>query len=613
MRRVLGFNMAKVLLSRFHKVFGRQFRLFISGGAKLDEKIETDLFRWGFTVLEGYGLTETSPITAFNPPHRPVIGSAGKAIPGVDIDIVDQDNQGIGEIVIRGPNVMKGYYKRDEETARVIKDGWFFSGDLGYIDPDGYLYIMGRSKELIVLSSGKNIYPNEIEKEFTDTPYIREMCVVGVGLREGAKTQDCLHAVVLPNFDFFKDRGEINTYDVLKNIFSDASKRLPPHKHITGLTVISQPLPRTTLGKIKRYEVEKSYQTEIIKDRSSFKKETVAEEEMQLLESETGKRVVQYLKEVFNIKKAITPMSSIEIDLGIDSLGRTELLSAMERAFGITLESGMVAGDIFTVKDLILKIEKALSLDSKARQRPGPVKPMSMGELVRLDLTEEFKSKIRLEPNFLDWILAFLIKGLLVQTFFKVFYRLRVIGSEKLPREGHYIMCVNHTSFFDGLIMGAAVPFSCVMKLFFIGFRTYFIVPVIRSLVKSGRILPIDAAQIVEAMQAAFFIIKNGKSLCIFPEGERSGDGKVKRFKKGVGIIAQQTKTRLLPAFIEGAFEAWPKTRRFPRPGRIIVRFGDAVSYDELLREGKAQDIEDDAEAIISAIRERVIALKDKG
>ncbi|GAG17113.1 unnamed protein product [marine sediment metagenome] len=125
-------------------------RLFVSGGAKLDENVERDLFKFGFTISEGYGLTETSPVLAFNPLKKPKIGSVGLPVPDVKLDLINKNEKGIGEVIARGPNIMKGYYKRDDLTKEAIRDDWFYTGDLGYFDEDGYLYLTGRSKEVIV-------------------------------------------------------------------------------------------------------------------------------------------------------------------------------------------------------------------------------------------------------------------------------------------------------------------------------------------------------------------------------------------------------------------------------------------------------------------------------
>jgi len=607
--KACGYNLAKLFLSKMHGIFGRQLHFLLSGGAKLEEDVEKDLFRWGFTLLQGYGLTETSPVTSFNPPNKPKIGSVGKAMPDVTIKIVDKDKDGVGEVAIQGPNVMKGYYRKKDETRSCLKNGWFFSGDLGYLDDEGYLYLTGRSKELIVLSSGKNIYPEEVEAEYSKATFIKEICILGITKEAKADTQDYLYAVVFPDFDLLKERGEMNIYEVIKNRLEDISEKLANHKHIMGFMIIDEPLPRTVLGKVKRYEVEEKYRVDMLKRSHSQQKEPISLEEDNILSSEAGKRVVSYLKNTFNIKEAIKPNSSIEIDLGIDSLGRAELLSAMERNFGIKLPESIVAASIFTVRDLITTIEKSSGIKTGVSLAPSTIEQLPISEIVKRPLSAEFIEKIELNPGLFDKFLTFSVKAF-NHLFFKIFYRLEVKGTENIPREGPCIICLNHTSFYDGFVACASIPFHCFIRLFFIGFRKYFVVPIVRSLVKRGRILAIDASQIVETMQAAYFILQHKKALCIFPEGERSSDGTTGRFKKGVGIIAKETEVILIPAVIEGAFEAWPRTRRFPKLGKIKVKFGSSVNPQQLLKEGHRLGIKDDAEAIASAIRERVISLK---
>ncbi len=203
---------------------------------------------------------------------------------------------------------------------------------------------------------------------------------------------------------------------------------------------------------------------------------------------------------------------------------------------------------------------------------------------------------------------AFFVKGF-ISLFFRFFYLLRVQGAYKIPKKGPYVLCVNHTSFLDGLIVAAGVPFRIELDLFFIAFRRYFIVPVIRNLVRRARIIPIDASQIIEAMQGSVFILKHNKALCIFPEGERSIDGKVKEFKKGIGIIAKEFDIPLVPVYIKGAFEAWPRTQRFPKLHPIKIRFGDPVSKKDLIERGMKLGAEDEYDAICIGIRDEMIKL----
>ena len=176
--RTTGTNIGKALFHAVHARFGPRFRFFASGGARLEPDVYTDMTNLGFTMIEGYGLTETSPVSAFNPLSKQKAGSIGIALPDVEVRIDGPDENGMGEIAVRGPNVMLGYYKKPQETAEVMRDGWFYTGDLGYRDKDGYFFITGRSKEMIVLSTGKKIFPDELEKFYKQIPAIKEICLI---------------------------------------------------------------------------------------------------------------------------------------------------------------------------------------------------------------------------------------------------------------------------------------------------------------------------------------------------------------------------------------------------------------------------------------------------
>jgi long-chain acyl-CoA synthetase len=195
-------NVGKLVFKKVHERFGSHFSYMASGGAKLDIDVAQGLRSLGFTVLEGYGLTETSPVVAFTPLKKQKPDSVGLPLPGVEIRIVEPNNEGRGEILIKGPVVMQGYYKNPEATASVMKDGWFTSGDLGYQDSEGFLFITGRKKEVLVLASGKNIYPEEIEKHYIVSPFIKEICVLLVD--SASRGGENLEAVIVPDLDHFK-------------------------------------------------------------------------------------------------------------------------------------------------------------------------------------------------------------------------------------------------------------------------------------------------------------------------------------------------------------------------------------------------------------------------
>ena len=327
-----------------------------SGGARLDPKAARELSLLGFNLLEGYGLTETSPVVTFTPPGSAKFGSAGLPIPGVEIRINNPDSQNIGEVLIKGPNVMKGYYNKPQENQEVLKDGWFYSGDLGYIDKDGYLFLTGRSKEVIVLSSGKNIYPEEIEAHYLKTPYIKEICVLETAV--GGATS--LYAIVLPNFDYFRMNKEINIQGKIRWAMENLSKELPAYKRLMGWALTKEEFKRTRLGKLKRYEIKAKYLTPQPKESPEALK---AKEEISPSADKMERQVIEFLSR--ELKRKVKPSDHLELDLGIDSLTRVELAIGLEKMFNLSLADTDMAG-VFTVKELIDKI-RYLSQEGQKR------------------------------------------------------------------------------------------------------------------------------------------------------------------------------------------------------------------------------------------------------
>ncbi len=235
----------KWFFRELHNLFGK-LRLSISGGAKLDEKVWQELELLGFEILEGYGLTETSPIVSVNTPEFKKIGSAGKPLDGVTVKISEK-----GEILVKGPNVMLGYYNREEETRKVLVDGWFHTGDLGYLDEDGFLYVTGRAKEVIVLESGKNIYPEDIETELLKSPYIEEAVVF---------YENSLKVLVKPNWELLKERKVESPKQFVWQEVKRLIKDFPPYKRPREMKITDKELPKTRLGKIKRFEIKKLWE-----------------------------------------------------------------------------------------------------------------------------------------------------------------------------------------------------------------------------------------------------------------------------------------------------------------------------------------------------------------
>ncbi|MFA5362954.1 MAG: AMP-binding protein [Candidatus Omnitrophota bacterium] len=608
-RRLSGINLSKPALPKIHRPFGQALRFFACGGAKLNEEAAGFLMKIGFTILEGYGLTETSPVVTFNPLKKQKIGSVGGVIPDVELKIDNPDAIGMGEVVIKGPNVMKGYYNRADETLSVLKDGWFYSGDLGYIDKDGYLYITGRKKEIIVLSSGKNIYPEEIESHYTKSPYIKEICVLGAGQAE----EERLSAVVVPDTDYCRKLGEVDLNSIIRWELENLSEGLAPYKRIKGYIIAREDIPRTRLGKIKRYEVRHKYMDELtgIKLKGATGEIVATDDDLRLLSSGVGRNIIEALKKSAQLERQITPGDHLELDLGIDSLGRVELIIALEQALNVRIPSELMT-KVFTVKELILEIGKLVPCEGVQQREPIPrLKSQTLwNEILNEKPAQDIIRKVNLSPNRMT-ILVMLLSSEILRLVLRVIWRLKVFGTENIPRTGKCILCVNHGSYLDAFIVEASMPASLRKGLFFVGFRAYFEQPFIRNIIKYIRVIPIDPGMhFVEAMQASAYVLKNDKIVCIFPEAQRTIDGNVKEFKKGVGILAKELSIPLVPVLITGSYESWPRTKPLPWPHPVTITFGRTFDFDELKREGLKSGAKNEYEAIAFGIREEVIKLK---
>jgi long-chain acyl-CoA synthetase len=250
-----------VFFRNIHRTFGKKFKYFVCGGAPLDAQLERNFDALGFTILQGYGLTETSPVASVNTPKHRKYGSVGRPLKGVDIKIgPGSPGSSGGEILIRGPNVMKGYYNNSDKTSEVLKEGWFYTGDLGYLDEDNFLYISGRAKNLIVLGGGKKIFPEEVEQVMNESPYIKEICVLGrqadKGLKEGTEQ---VYAVIVPDLDKFPAEGKDDRDAVRRAIskdIADLGKNLAEYKRISEFELYFEELPKTSTRKIKRNQVQ---------------------------------------------------------------------------------------------------------------------------------------------------------------------------------------------------------------------------------------------------------------------------------------------------------------------------------------------------------------------
>ncbi|MFA6141928.1 MAG: 1-acyl-sn-glycerol-3-phosphate acyltransferase [Candidatus Omnitrophota bacterium] len=475
-------------------------------------------------------------------------------------------------------------------------------------------------RDFIILKSGEKICPEEIEEFYSKVAPIKEMCVFIVSGMGGVKKSKVLWAVIQPDLDKFREFAEVNLCLVLKEKFDNASPSLPSYKRLKGFTITLEDLPHIRFGKLKRYMIKKMYERRVIegiKGPPPVRGELTNEDSL-LIGSEIGIKILESLKELCGIRRPITLEDSLELDLGIDSLGRIELASCLELAFSADIKDEAISR-AFSVKDLILGITDALG---GAKDIPMEDKELSLGpnywkKNLQIPPKEEHLGAIELGNGFFAWLFRFTITAIFY-SIMKLFFRIKVEGQENVPTEGACIFYPNHTSFLDGPAIAASLPRIRGFQIFYFIFIPYFFRPFIKSrllrnVVKMERFIPFDfSTHFLESLRSCYYVLDHGKNLCFFPEGIRSSTGEVGKFKKGFGILAKETGAQLVPVAIEGAHEAWSSTEQYPKCYPIKVRFGKPFLVKDLEKEGLACGAQDCYEAICVAARKALIGLKDK-
>ncbi len=609
--RRFGWNTGKIFFREIHKTFGDKMRYLVTGGSRFDPQIGRDFHALGIDILQAYGLTETTGCAFATLPNDTVIGSVGKPLPGVEAKIVNPQPQEdgetpVGEIAIRGSVVMKGYWNRPDATAEILKDGWLYTGDLGYFDRRGNLFITGRQKEVIVLSNGKNIYPEEIETHYLKSPYIKEICVLGLEGRPGDPASDRLHAVVVPNFEVLKQRKIVNAKEVIRFDIESLSAQLPSTKRIGSYEVWQEDLPRTTTRKLKRFEIEKLVRANQAKGQSAemeapaAERPLSAEDEAWLAQPEM-QRALRVIREAARTAPdVIRPSDNLELDLGLDSMQRVELLVALEEELGGNVDESRLA-EIYTVRELVDEV-RGSPADGKtataSRAQFAGWKTLLQEEPADREVLDLVRPRPFAESL---WYGVSRLAQLIAYDRF----HLRVKGQEKLLAHGPYIISSNHQSFLDPVILGSVLPWPVFRELFSVGTSEIFGSGFMRRLARWLRVVVVDPdANLLPAMRAGAFGMRHGRILILYPEGERSIDGTPKTFKKGAAILSIHLQVPIVPVAIEGFHEAWPRGKRFQKFARLQIAFGDPIYPPAEFRESEAA-----YERLTAELKARVVGM----
>jgi long-chain acyl-CoA synthetase len=602
--RKVGLNAGPILFRKLHNALGPKMRYLVTGGSRFDPAIGRAFRDLGIDVLQAYGLTETTAAVYANAPDDNQIGSVGKALKGVEGRIVDlqaqEEGPAIGEVALRGAVVMKGYWNRPDATEAVMRDGWFLTGDLGYFDAKGHLFLTGRKKEVIVLSNGKNVYPEEIEAHYLKSPYIKEIAVIGL---EGGEAGDRLHAVIVPNFDELRQRKIVNAKEVIRFDIEGLSPQIASTKRIGSYEIWQEELPRTTTRKIKRYEVEKRVRANQLKNVSDDSdlpvEKPLTEGEMAWLNRAEVQRGLKIIRDASRLApETMRPTLNLELDLGLDSIGRVEVLSRLEEELGGDVEESQLV-EIYTVRDLI----DAVLESAAAGGQPGPRSVFAGWKAILSEDPDDPEVLALAHPNRVNDTFWYLVSRL-IQMFSLDRFDLKVRGLEKLPKSGPYMICSNHQSYIDPLILASVLPQAVFMRAFAVGTSEIFGRGIMRMLARSIKVMVVDPdANLIPAMRAGAFGLKHGLVLVLYPEGERSIDGAPKIFKKGAAILSIQLQVPIVPVAIDGFYEVWPRNRPFQRFAPLEMVFGDAMApppqsaaseqaYEQLTADLKARVVE---------------------
>jgi long-chain acyl-CoA synthetase len=577
LRRGAGINLGPYLFRRIHQRLGPQIRVLVTGGSRFDPVVGRDFYRMGFTLLEAYGLTESSGGATLTRPDEPWSASVGPPLPGVEIRILPPDSgEGAetrdGEIAIRGPIVMQGYFNRPQATAAVLHDGWLHTGDLGHVDADGRLHITGRKKDVIVLGSGKNIHPEEIEQHYDQSPYIKELCVLGLS-RPGEPAADRLHAVVVPDFDFLQKQKIVNAREIIRFELETLSASLPSHKRILSFDIWQDELPRTTTRKLKRFEIEQRVGREGEESEEAARPalSLTPEEALWAAQPDTAS-LLAVIGEAAKAEEPVHPRANLELDLGLDSMERIELITHLEQRVGASIPEEVLART-YTVRDLVEALQGATG--GAPRESPAG---SAWDALLQQTPDGDLRLPTLLRPRPLFSRVMFLLMKCIYLSV-RLLFRLRVSGREHLPERGPFLLCPNHQSYLDPFLLVSALPFRLFREIFFVGAGEYFATPLTRWLARSLRVVPIDPdLKLVKAMQAGAFGLRRGRILILFPEGERSIDGTPKAFKKGVAILSAHLQVPIVPVALDGLFEVWPRGRPIQGLNQVSLRFGPPLS-----------------------------------
>lgn len=601
-RNAMNINLGPRLFGEVHRGFGSRLRLAVSAGSRFDESVAADFYRLGFTILQGYGLTETSGAATATHEDDNRVGSVGKPMKGTEIRINEPDKDDVGEVLIRGDIVFGGYYKNSDATADAFtNDGWFRSGDLGRIDSDGHLYIVGRAKDVIVLPSGKNVHPEDLEVHYLKTPLVEELAVIGIrDESERHSGAEKLAIVVVPDFEYLKKEKIANSKEAIRYALDNLGRDLPEYQRARDYIIRADALPRTGSRKIKRFELKKEIESGQSNGTAKEAREwNLTDDDRSFLSSRVSKVVAAIIRQNSDGRE-IHPAMNLEIDLGLDSLARAETFAALEYAFSIEFDTD-AAAQALTVRDVVSLIDKQIGSNGHAATLETG---LSWGKIVH-DAEPDFPEV----QGILKDRTALTLFAFVVYKIFKLFclgfMRLEVTGLDEFRKlKRPFLICPNHQSFLDPFVVCSNYPLEFFRNTFHVGAAMFFENSIMRFIARMLQVVPVDPdTQLMKAMKAGAVGLKHGRILNIYPEGERAYDGELHDFKKGAAILATELGLPIVPVAIDGLHKVWARKTMRIRPAKVKIRFGEAFyAKDVLVPDQSSAASHDSSDPIYAAV-----------
>jgi long-chain acyl-CoA synthetase len=583
-------NLGPLAFYPIHEGLGGRIRYFISGGSALSETIQKDFQGLGFTILEGYGLTEASPVlTVTRPENRMLTGSVGRPLPGVEVRIAEPDASGVGEVIARGPNVMLGYYADESATREALVERWLYTGDLGKLDDDGNLFLVGRSKEIIVDTNGKNVYPDELEEIYQHSPYVKELSIVGLPDGIGEKVA-CL-AVADDEYDIALSRAELRRK--VEEHVREVSASLPYYKRVKVLHFADSELPRTATRKVKRGEVLK-----ILKGLEAANKlgpATVAEKTADA----ESRWLIGIIAGVTNRPAGEISLSSRLADLGFDSLMFVELATAIENS-----------GGSISAPERLNEAQDVRELAGVVSPRPGAAKAVGAG--ARDDGRRPEEDEIHV-PSLISRA-GNRAGDMLQRLFYDRFLDTHYEGQSNIPVHTNFIVAANHSSHLDMGLTKMALGESGKDMVVLAAADYFFDTRYKRAVMENfTNLVPMErTGSLRQSLRHASSFLDRGYNALIFPEGTRSLTGEIAEFKPVIGYLALHGRVGILPVYLHGTHEAMPKGSNIIKNRKVGARIGRYLEVGPLEELTKGLPRAEAYRLIAALVKHEVENLRDR-